>query len=56
MIEHKNNDKKFEVVLIDYGFATNYLEKNGKHLIQDKEVDLFRGNIMFASLNQLRFG
>ena len=31
MIEQKNNDKKFEVVLIDYGFASNYLQKNGKY-------------------------
>ena len=56
MIEQKNNDKKFEVVSIDYGFASNYLQKNGKHITKDNEVDLFRGNIMFASLNQLRFG
>jgi len=49
-------DNVFENVsvhLIDYGFATRYIDKHtGKH-IEDTHVDVFRGNMIFASLNQL---
>lgn len=41
--------------LIDMGFATRWRDKKtGKHLKQ-KDVDFFRGNPTFCSLNQLLF-
>lgn len=40
--------------LVDFGFATKYLDSKGKH-IKEGKVNVFRGNIMFASLNQMKF-
>lgn len=41
--------------LIDFGFATRYIDKEtGLHIKQD-EVETFRGNMIFGSLNQLNF-
>ena len=42
------------VILIDYGMATSFLDKNGNHLKKD-QVDTFKGNILFASLSALEF-
>jgi serine/threonine protein kinase len=43
------------VHLIDFGFATRYLDKNtGEHL-KKSERPTFRGNIMFGSPNQMEF-
>ena len=37
--------------LIDYGFATRFVNKyTGEHIAKD-QVDVFRGNMIFASLN-----
>jgi len=39
------------VSLIDFGFATRYLnQKTGQH-IECKDVEEIRGNIIFASIN-----
>jgi serine/threonine protein kinase len=41
--------------LVDFGFATRYFDKStGLHMEED-EVDTFRGNMIFGSLNQLNF-
>ncbi len=41
--------------LVDFGFATRYIDKlTGLH-IQKDEVETFRGNMIFGSLNQLNF-
>lgn len=52
---NKNEDSMengYELVLIDYGFATSYLNKDKKtHILQNNFTDVFRGNIFFASLN-----
>lgn len=42
------------IILIDYGYASKYLDEKGKHL-QNEQVETFRGNLMFASLNQLNY-
>ena len=42
----------FSILLIDFGGATKYIDKAGKHLAPD-EVDCFNGSITFASLNQM---
>ena len=47
--------EKCTVNLVDYGFASPYLDKvTGRH-IHKQEVETFRGNMIFASLNQLNF-
>ena len=41
--------------LVDFGFATRYTDpETGQH-INKEEVEVFRGNMIFASLNQLDF-
>lgn len=41
--------------LIDFGFATSYIEsKTGKHK-KKRWVDFFRGNLLFSSASQLKF-
>lgn len=42
------------VVLIDYGYATRYQDKSGNHYPQS-EIESFRGNILFASVDHLEF-
>jgi hypothetical protein len=41
--------------LVDFGFATRYIDEHtGKHL-EPQHVDVFRGNMIFSSFNQLNF-
>ena len=41
--------------LIDFGFSTRYKDrKSGEH-IKQKEVEKFKGNMIFGSVNQLNF-
>jgi serine/threonine protein kinase len=40
--------------LIDFGFATKFLDKNGCHL-QPKKVEMFQGNLIFSSIDQMKF-
>ena len=43
------------IKLIDFGFATKYIEsKTGSHIAK-KELSEFRGNIEFSSLNHMNF-
>ena len=44
------NDQANNIILIDYGYVSMYLDSEGKH-IKNEQVDTFRGNLMFASLN-----
>ena len=46
-----------EVFLIDFGFATKYVDKTGKkHVSEETKQDGFTGNIVFASVHHLDFG
>lgn len=36
--------------LIDFGFATKYLDKEGSHL-PEKHIELFQGNLIFSSVS-----
>lgn len=43
------------VNIVDFGFASTYIDKlTGQHLDQ-VDVDVFEGNMVFSSLNQLSF-
>lgn len=44
----------FQIVVIDYGYSTTFLDDNKNHLPQT-EVMSFKGNVMFASREQLEF-
>ena len=44
-----------EIHLVDFGFAKQYIDKKTKAHIEQNDVDSFRGNMIFASLNQLNF-
>jgi len=43
-----------EIRLVDFGFAARYMTKEGHHIPQD-EVDVFRSNMIFATVNQFDF-
>ena len=43
-----------KIRLVDFGFASRFLDKHGKH-IKEEEVDVFRGNMVFASVNMFDF-
>ena len=40
----------YKIRLCDFGFACRYQDKHGRHLEQS-DVDVFRSNMIFASLN-----
>ena len=40
--------------MVDFGFSTYYIKSGGIH-IEQEELDTFRGNMIFASVNQLEF-
>ena len=41
--------------IIDFGFATPYLKEDGTTHVKKSKLDYFRGNMMFSSVNQLKF-
>lgn len=47
--------KENSVNMIDFGFATRYIDKKTKEHLDKEEINTFRGNMVFASLNQLKF-
>ena len=38
-----------KVTLIDFGFATSYLDEDGRHIGDSATNDAFKGNILCAS-------
>ena len=54
MIPISKNTSKFNPILIDYGFASKFVNKQGNHLSLSG-VSTFQGNILFASKNQMDF-
>ena len=46
--------KECSIHLVDFGYASKYLDKDSKHIKEDV-VDSFRGNLMFASASSLDF-
>lgn len=40
---------------MDFGFATKYIDKATKKHVEPQEIGTFRGNMIFASANQLNF-
>ena len=43
------------VSLIDFGFASPFLNKDGSHVKDSEMNEDFQGNIIFASLDQMNF-
>ena len=46
----KSSQNKIRVNLIDFGFADKYT-----NISENEQVDFFRGNMLFASIRQLKF-
>lgn len=45
-----------EVYLIDFGFSSKYFEEDGKtHIDIGLQTEMFEGNLLFASLDQMNF-
>ena len=54
----KTQENIFEsnnITLIDFGFATEYHDGATQKHMKKQYVDAFRGNLLFSSLNQLKF-
>ena len=47
--------KDAPICLIDFGFATRYLNARTGQNVECKDIEEFRGNIIFASHNQMEF-
>ena len=52
---NENFFKTLKVHLIDFGFATTYLDTKTHDHLEKKRLDLFRGNMEFSSINQMKF-
>ena len=51
----ENIFEKYNIIIIDFGFSTSYLQKGTDEHVEKGVVDTFRGNIVFSSLHQLKF-
>ena len=53
--DHKSReDTTHHIKLVDFGFATQYVDKNGQH--QPRQgIEVFRSNMIFATVNQFDF-
>ena len=40
-----------KINIIDFGFATSYLDAETNEHLEKKRLDVFRGNMEFASIN-----
>lgn len=49
--EHQDAFEKCTINLVDFGMVTNVFNRQTRQHINQKDVEEFRGNIMFASLN-----
>jgi serine/threonine protein kinase len=54
LLGNTSGDFMDEVRLIDFGFATKFQDSNGNHYDQ-RSQDMFRGNMIFATVNQFDF-
>lgn len=45
----------YNVNIIDFGFATPYIDSKTKQHIKKEEVEYYRGNFLFSSINHLKF-
>ena len=57
MINTRGNlDADPEVHLIDFGFAAKYFQQDSKkHIEESEKIDMFQGNLLFASERQMTF-
>ena len=53
MLDYKKDPSLNSINLVDFGFVSKYL-KGGKH-IAVKDLNHFRGNIMYSSVHQMDF-
>jgi len=47
--------KNLNINVIDFGFSTRNINKTTNKHIEKSRLDTFRGNMIFASINQLNF-
>ena len=51
----ENFFEKHKINIIDFGYATPYLNSETNEHLEKKRLDTFRGNMEFSSLNQMKF-
>lgn len=41
---------------MDFGFSDKFIQdSNGKHIEENETTDMFQGNLLFASVDQMNF-
>ena len=61
MISYKNkevlNSSELDVTIIDFGFVDKFKDdkKQYAHIERNETVDLFQGNLLFASVDSMKF-
>ena len=56
MVDKKYASNQIKVHLVDFGFADKFIsEDTRKHIDEKEQLDMFQGNLMFASLDQMNF-
>lgn len=55
MINTKYASRQISVFLIDFGFADKFIQENGKHISENDTIEVFLGNLLFASADQMNF-
>ena len=48
-------DNNFNARIIDFGFAKKYFDSKSRKHVSCTEMELFQGNIIYSSLNQMMF-
>ena len=51
MVDRKTGN----VTLIDFGFASSYLNPDGSHKSDSELTETFHGNFLYATFDQLNF-
>ena len=46
---------KYNVNIIDFGFVCPYVDHESNEHLEKVQLDIFRGNMVFSSINQLKF-
>ena len=56
MVDKKYASHGIKVHLVDFGFADKFIsDHTGKHIDEKEALDMFQGNLMYASLDQMSF-
>ena len=50
-----SGNQLLNVFLIDFGYCTSFIDKYNNHIEENHNIECFKGNLMFSSLDQMLF-